>query len=199
MALHIAETGTGRRMSFEEWGDMPEDEEGELVDGVLVEEGVPIVLHELVVAWLVETLRSWIAPRGGLALGSGLKFVVTPTRGRKPDVTLYLPGTKVPLREGVIRVPPYIAGEILSVTPRDARRDRIQKADEYARFGVRWYWLLDPEQRTLEILELGSDGRYVRALGATEGVIESVPGCSGLVLDLDGLWPEIERADSGES
>ena len=37
------------------------------------------------------------------------------------------------------------------------------------------------------------NGRYVHALGATSGVIEHVPGCEGLVLDLDALWEEVER------
>jgi len=49
------------------------------------------------------------------------------------------------------------------------------------------------ELRSLEILELGPDRRYVHALGATSGVIESVPGCEGLRIDLDALWDEVER------
>lgn len=41
--------------------------------------------------------------------------------------------------------------------------------------------------------QLGHDGRYVHALDATEGLIENVPGCEGLTLDLDALWRELDR------
>ena len=44
-------------------------------------------------------------------------------------------------------------------------------------------------------LELGADGRYVRALGATSGTLTTVPGCEGLTLDLDELLREGEKLD----
>ncbi len=63
---------------------------------------------------------------------------------------------------------------------------------------MRWYWLLDPSARTLEIVELGADGRYVHALDAEGGRLDAVPGCEGLVLDLDELWAEIDRLGEQE-
>src|SRR5688572_20308424 len=81
-----------RAMSVEEWADLPEDEPGELVDGYLAEEEMPGLLHEIVVAWLFYLLRSWTAPRGGLVFGSEAKFAVSARSGRKPDLTMYLPG-----------------------------------------------------------------------------------------------------------
>jgi Uma2 family endonuclease len=179
--------------SVEEWAALPEDESGELVDGRLVEEEVPDLVHESVVAWLVATLRAVFVPLGGFVFGSEAKFAVSAHRGRKPDVTVFFGGRSPPPRRGVVRTPPDIAIEVVSPAPRDGRRDRIEKLLDYATFGVRYYWILDPEERSLEVLELGPDGRYVHALGAVEGRVESVPGAVGLVLDLDALWAEIDR------
>jgi Uma2 family endonuclease len=165
-----------------------------------VEEEVPDAVHEVVVVWVIRVLGGWLIPQGGLMLGSEAKFAVQPPRGRKPDASAYLPGSRKPPRRGAISVPPDIMVEVISPTPRDARRDRVEKLQEYALFGVRWYWIIDPQDRTLEILELGADGRYVHALAAADGVVERVPGGEGLTLDLDALWSEVERLgpESGE-
>lgn len=69
----------------------------------------------------------------------------------------------MPPGRGAIRTPPDVAVEVLSPTARDARRDPIEKVADYAAFRVRWSWLVDPERRVIEILELGADGRYVLA------------------------------------
>jgi hypothetical protein len=58
-----------------------------------------------------------------------------------------------------------------------------------------WYWLLDPQLRSLEILELDTQGRYLHALGATTGTLHKVPGCAGLMLDLDALWSAIDKLE----
>jgi hypothetical protein len=52
---------------------------------------------------------------------------------------------------------------------------------------------VDPELQSFEVWELGADGRYARACSATEGKVERVPGCEGLVVDLDALWDEVRR------
>ena len=97
-----------------------------------------------------------------------------------------------------MRRPPDVMIEVVSPSPRDVRRDRLEKRAEYAAFGVRWYWLLDPATRTLEIYELGSDGRYVWVLGAEGGRLDAISGCEGLVLDLDELWAEIDSLGDEE-
>jgi Uma2 family endonuclease len=180
-----------RRMSLDEWASLPEDEPGELVDGRLVEEEVADYDHEGVVAWLIYTLWGWIEPRGGWAFGSESKLALRPGLGRKPDVSVFFPGRAVP-RRGPGRAPPDIVVEVISSTARDARRDRLEKPENYAAFGVRFYWLIDPDDRTFEIFELQPGARYLRVLGGSEGTID-VPGCDGLRLDLDALWAKIDR------
>jgi Uma2 family endonuclease len=178
-------------MTLEEWADMDEDEPGELVDGQLVEEEVPTTLHEAVAMSIAATLRAWARPRGGWVFGSEMKLAVSSTRGRKPDVSMFAPGTHLRGDDALCRVPPAVVVEVISQRPRDIRRDRLDKSVEYARFGVRSYWLVEPKARLIELFELGPDGRYIKVGTPAEGPIE-VPGFEGLVIDQDELWKEIE-------
>lgn len=183
---------SGPRLSIDEWAALPEDEPGEWVDGHLAEEEVPDPIHELAVAWLLTFFKQWLGERGGFVFGSEVKFVVSPTRGRKPDLSVYLPERSPPPRRGVLRDPPDIAVEVISPSSADERRDRVEKMDEYAAFGVRYYWLVDPALGAVEIFEL-HDGRFARAAAGTSGALANVPGCRGLTLSLDELWRELAR------
>jgi Uma2 family endonuclease len=176
----------------DEWANLPEDEPGELVDGGLVEEEVPDGVHELAVSWLIFVLRSWLGSRG-FVFGSDLKVLTKPNTGRKPDLSVYLPGSSIPPRRGVVKVPPDIAVEVVTPSPRDERRDRVEKMAEYAQWGVPFYWLVDPALGTFEIFERDAAGRYVKLVGETAGRINGVPGCDGLSIDLDALWAELGR------
>jgi len=187
------------RLTLAEWAKLAEDDDGELVDGQLVEEEVPDAVHETIVRWLLMVLSAWIIPRGGLTFASELKFAVRRERGRKPDLSVYLPSDTRPPRRGVVRVPPAIMIEVVSPSPRDARRDRVDKLAEYAEFGVRFYWIVDPAERLLEVYELGDNRRYQHALGASEGAVESIPGCDGLTVDLSAMWAEADKLGPEEA
>src|SRR5262249_31627696 len=185
----------GPGMTLAQWGDLGEDEPGELVDGVLVEDEDVGYRHDLVGAWLTHLLFAWVVPLGGLVALSDARFGVTARRGRKADVSVYFRGRKPPA-DGLITMPPDIMVEVISPRPKDARRDRVEKMNEYAAFGVKFYWLVDPALRTLEIYELGADGRYTRAVGVTGGIVDPVPGCEGLSMDLEPLWALVDRREA---
>jgi Uma2 family endonuclease len=182
---------------MEDWLGLAEDQPGELVDERLLEEEVPDPIHELAVTWLIAVLRGWLAG-AGFVFGSELKLSISARRGRKADVTVYLPGRRPPPRRGAVTEPPDIVVEVITPTPRDERRDRVEKMSDYAELGVASYWLLDPALHAFEVFQRGSDGRYIRALGATEGTI-TIPGFEGLVLDLDALFAELSRLAPDEA
>ncbi len=199
VAVEPMGAGNPPRMTDEEWAELPKDDDGELVDGILVEDEEADWTHETAVVYLRLRLHEWAAPRKGFVAGSGLKYLLRPGLGRKADVSMILPGSKRPPARGILKKPADVLIEVIMPTPRDIRRDRIEKLREYAAFGVRYYWLLDPTLRTLEIYELNAEGRYVVALGAEAGKLENVPGCQGLRLDLDSLWAEIDGLADEES
>lgn len=127
----VVSPAAAKVLTLDDWAAMDEDEPGEFVDGAVVEEEVPELAHETVIVWLIQILREWLVPRGGFVFGSEAKFAVAPTRGRKSDVTAYLPDCGPLPRRGIVRVPPSIAVEVVSERPRDASRDRVEKPDEY--------------------------------------------------------------------
>ncbi len=181
-------------MTLDEWATLDDDVEGELVDGHLEEEEMPTVLHELVVTWLATALRRWARRHRGFLLGSELKIAVGPRRGRKPDLSIFLPPALPAPSETLVRVAPHLAVEVTSPRPRDVRRDRVEKLADYARARVRYYCLVDPQLRSVEIYELGRDERYAVAVSTGAGRVR-VPGCPGLVLDVDALWAEVDAAE----
>jgi Uma2 family endonuclease len=187
----------GCALSLEEWLALSEDEDGEFVDGHLVEEEVPDFTHELTVSWLIRVIGLWLAG-SGFVVGSELKILTSANRGRKPDLAVILPGSKAPPRTGPVREPPDILIEVVTPTPRDERRDRVEKMSEYARFGVPYFWLVDPTLGAFEMFERTPAGNYQKLVGVTAGSIDPVPGCPGLVVDVDALWAELARLRDGE-
>ncbi len=74
---------------------------------------------------------------------------------------------------------PDLVIEVLS--PSNKAHDRKRKLREHERAGVAEAWYLDPEERTSEILNLGSDGIYAvtAALSETRAISSRVlPGFS---------------------
>ena len=66
--------------------------------------------------------------------GSALKVKVSERGGRKPDL-----GAAAPPRRSLLNAPPDIVVEVVTATPHDERRDRVEKMTEYALADVRFY------------------------------------------------------------
>jgi hypothetical protein len=54
---------------------------------------------------------------------------------------------------------------------------------------------VDPALGAFEIFRAHARWHYQKLVGVTSGSIEFVPGCPGLVIDVDALWAELARLD----
>ncbi|MBL8721339.1 MAG: Uma2 family endonuclease [Myxococcales bacterium] len=133
--------------------------------------------HALAISFLHHVLRGFVGA-DGFVFGTGAAFASA------ADLSVVLPG------RGRTR---SLAIEVVSANPTEAGADRITRVSAHGAAEVPWVWLVDPQLRSLEVLERGADGRFTRALATTEGRVEGIPGCEGLVLDLEALWSEIAR------
>lgn len=76
----------------------------------------------------------------------------------RPDV---LVARDEDLTDRLLPVAPLLAVEVLS--PSSAINDLNNKKAAYERLGVPSYWVIDPQQPSLTVFELGSDGHYRQA------------------------------------
>jgi Uma2 family endonuclease len=80
------------------------------------------------------------------------------------------------------------------VSPRSAKYDRTDKLKIYARERVPWAWIVDPLQRTLEVLRLGEDGWTLRGSWRDDTKVRAEP-FDAIELDLALLWADVTRAE----
>ncbi|HEY8090034.1 MAG TPA: Uma2 family endonuclease [Polyangiaceae bacterium] len=79
-------------------------------------------------------------------------------------------------RENPFTLLPDWCCEVLS--PSTARADRVLKLPLYARSGVRWIWLVEPEARFIEVYESVGE-RPVRVAGVTDEELAALPPFEG--------------------
>jgi Uma2 family endonuclease len=126
----------------------------EVIDGALVMSPAPLVRHQKTFRQLFTHLvRHCERHRLGEVLSAPIDVMLgdraTPVQ---PDI-VFVSQDRLPIvgRERIEGAPDLVV-EILSRST--AARDRGVKFDIYAAAGVREYWLVDPEERTLEVFVL---------------------------------------------
>ncbi len=174
------------RFTYEDYLALPDYERYELIDGELVMVPPPSWTHQGVVLDLGASLKAFAARR---ALGS---VSIAPFNVTLPDDTVVQPdvlfisaGRESIITESAAQGAPDLVVEILS--PSTARYDKTTKRDIYARNGVREYWQVDTDARSVTVLLLG-DGGY--ELGGTYGPGDTLTSSvlPGLNLDLGDVF-----------
>jgi Uma2 family endonuclease len=151
-----------RMLTVEDLEDMPDDEyRYELDDGVLIVSPAPSNRHQLVVSRLQMVLGAACSPEFLVLTGPGVN--VNRFQHRVPDVAVI----RTESFEEMYQVePPVLAIEVAS--PRTRLYDLGRKKEVYERFGVRSYWIVDPDEErpSLTVFELRR-GRYTQLAQAT--------------------------------
>jgi Uma2 family endonuclease len=131
----------------------------EIFDGELVVSPSPNVAHQRVAKRLFQLLDEQLEkPRIAEVFFAPLDVVLTPTKVFQPDLlAVRWRRRRTAFGERVVEAPPDLAVEVVSSSSR--KHDRVRKRQFYARNGVREYWIVDPAERSVEVLEL-ANGRY---------------------------------------
>ncbi len=104
----------------------------------------------------------------------------------QPDISVICDRSK--LDEKGCKGAPDLIIEILS--PATSKKDRIIKFYTYERFGVKEYWLVSPDDKSVEVFILGENGKYGRPEFYTEEKILPCYTLEGLNINLAEIFVE---------
>ncbi len=165
MALARPTPKTGA-WTYEDLLALPDDgTRYEIIEGALFEMTGPKPPHALVLMTLIEHLLTAVRAEGGELLAAPIDVFLPGANPVQPDLLALLPGGGAKFGPNGIDGPPDFVAEVLS--PSTRVHDTLTKRALYERAGVREYWIVDPEARTIEILAL-ADGAF-RSRGVFAG------------------------------
>ena len=154
----MSRLNTKIKFTYKDYKSLPESETKryELMEGELIMVPSPNEYHQRVSGRLEFILRAFVE---GKNLGRVYYAPLDVHLGEdvvQPDILFVSRECFSIITEEEIRGAPDLVVEILS--PATAERDRTYKKTLYARHGVREYWIVDPEEKTLKVMTLGKAG-----------------------------------------
>ncbi len=137
--------------TLEDYLALPDEQRVELIDGVFYDMGAPMGYHQIIAGQLYSMLLSWVRERKGpcmpfmspvdVQLDCDDKTIV------QPDVLILCDKSKyTPAR--IIGAPDFVV-EVLSRSTRS--KDVFIKLGKYKNAGVREYWIIDPNRKTVMV------------------------------------------------
>ena len=154
----------GLRMTADEYLSLGETQDRyELVDGVVFMSPSPLPRHGEVLSELVYQLKAFAGGTRAIRVFPETDVQLSAQTVYRPDVAVYR-ADRLPAAPERLDSAPDLIIEILSPTTRPF--DLITKRDDYERFGVAEYWVVDPTngavrrflRRSQRLVETPADG-----------------------------------------
>jgi Uma2 family endonuclease len=185
----LYETKPSKKLTYQDYLDIPEEPgyRFEIIEGMLIKEPSPNVAHQRASRKLQRILEDYfgeVDPEGEI-FNAPLDVTPLDYNVVQPDLFYVSGEQKLMVKDARIDGAPALVVEVIS--PSSGRKDRLQKMRIYQKAAVQHYWLLDPQEKTLECFAW-RDGLYaVVASGMDEDTVEP-PDFAGLLIALKSLW-----------
>jgi Uma2 family endonuclease len=160
----------------------------EIIEGELYEMPAPGWDHAITVMNLILLLAPLVQRLGGTLVTAPVDVFFAGANPVQPDILALLPGSPASGEGRGVTGPPDLIVEVLS--PSNRMHDEVTKRALYARAGVREYWIVDPDQRTLQVLSLDGNAVHADSIGSGNDRLAS-PLLGPLNIAVDDLFPAI--------
>jgi Uma2 family endonuclease len=179
-------------LTYEDYAALPDDgRRYELLDGELSVTPAPGSAHQIVLANLFRIVDAYVRARDlGVVLFAPLDVILADTTVVEPDLVYVARDREDRISARGIEGAPTLLVEVLS--PGTTQTDRRRKYDLYARYGVPFYWIVDPVAHAIEVFQL-DDAAYIQALRAQGLEPCGPPPFADLALVVDTLWAVSRR------
>jgi Uma2 family endonuclease len=181
------------KMTAQQFLQMGEDPPGvrlELVDGEVKVSPSPQPKHSFVDHRLTSILDQHIVANNLGELYGDVDTIFGEHDVRRPDLIFFARDRLHLVGDRAMEGPPDLCVEIIS--PSSSIVDRKQKFKQYERAKVANYWIVDPEQRTIEGFKLVR-GRYRLMCKGTGSALICLPPFEALQIPLGELWQPARR------
>lgn len=188
MAAVLNDPSTSKHWTFADLAQFGEAERYEIYDGRLISMApAPDFHHQEISMRLLLLVAGFVLSRQlGKVVSAPTDVVLTNDTVVQPDL-LFISKENLGIVKKQVHGAPDLVVEILS--PSSLRHDRLEKLELYARFGVKEYWIVDPANRSLEILTLDDGHFVVHSMAAETGLAESKV-LAGLSVDVAQVFSE---------
>lgn len=144
----------------------------ELCNGAIEVLPMPTDGHQRVLDALFLLVATQARAAGGRARSAGIRVRIKAGVFRQPDI-VYLGPTRQHLRGEEHWLGADLVVEVVSGSPSDRVRDLVTKRREYAEAGIPEYWIIDPQEETITVLQLDGDAYVELCVGKRGSVVNS--------------------------
>jgi Uma2 family endonuclease len=152
---------------------LPEGAPYQLIEGELVMTPSPTTFHQIILGNLNEKIRAFVKEKdAGLVLFAPIDVYLDDENVFQPDIVFISKQRQDVVKDDGIHGAPDMIIEILS--PSTAYYDIKKKYKIYEKFGVKEYWIVDPEMKSVELFSLTEQGKFLLSAGLSEqGTVKS--------------------------
>ncbi|MBI4535179.1 MAG: Uma2 family endonuclease [Ignavibacteriae bacterium] len=176
-----------KKKTSRDYERLPEGVPYQLIDGELIMTPSPSYRHQDIVYELASQLRRHVKDHSlGIAVGAPMDVHLGETEVYQPDV-IYVSNARKNIVQDCIRGVPDLVMEVLS--PSSAYYDLVHKKNIYEGSGVLEYWIVDPQEMTVEVYE--NRGKQFAVISKTKnsGTVHSKT-VQGFTLNLATIFPQ---------